>query len=69
MVDHAVHVSRGSKIANHLSCYDVPSRVTRQIWAQSRVTHLILGLSRVMQKPLCHPLVAHRPALGGQTDL
>ena len=38
MVDHA---SRSCKIANHVSCYDVPARITR----------LILGLSPVTQKP------------------
>ena len=48
MVDHA---SRGCEITNHVLRCDVPSHITRLIWAQSRVMQLILGLSRLTQKP------------------
>ena len=41
---------RGCKMANHVLRCDVPWRTTRLIWAQSRVSRLILGLSRVTEK-------------------
>ena len=44
-------MSRSCKIANHIFHCDLLSCITWLIWAQSCVTQLILGLSRVTQKP------------------
>ena len=48
MVDHT---SRSCKIANHVSHCDVLSCITRLIGAQSCVTQIVLGLSRIRQIP------------------
>ena len=49
------HAFVKQQITHHVVMSD--PRATRIIWVQSRVTLLILGPSRVTQKPLCYPLL------------
>ena len=50
-------------MANHTSRYDVLFCVTRLIWSQSRIMLLILGQSRIMQKPFATLLSVPQPKL------
>ena len=51
------HESRAVKIANHASSCYAQSRLSRLIWAQSRIT--LIGPIKRHGKPLCHPVYCH----------